>query len=282
MTAPGFEQAVLSALEATDAEGQGLYWLIDQSAMPRPPWLRRHVSRKACWDVLRGTAVEEFDGASPVLVRCDAQAACSRLGTVLHGQAQYACALHLLVSALDGSDLCAALRERTRLELPEGLPAILRFFDTRALPVLPDVLTPAQYAGLVAPVSAWWYVDRGGSLQPMPAPKADVPSMSLPPWILTQDQEQALVDDGLADAVIDLLITHGHPGMLERLPPQQYALVAPLVASARDYKLDEPPQALAFVAQALEGGEDFHLQQPWADRLRRHAAGQCAFDEVWA
>jgi hypothetical protein len=130
-------------------------------------------------------------------------------------------------------------------------------------------------------IEAWCFVDRWGALQRMPAPQPGEGSAN-EPLQLSQVQEQALIDDGLADAVIDLLITQRHPALLGKTPPEQYEFVQPLVAIAQQLGLGDPPQALAFVVKTVEEGPNFHQRGPWAAALVRFAAGRSGWEEALA
>jgi hypothetical protein len=184
------------------------------------------------------------------------------------------------VSGLPPQTLRHELAQRARIMLPQNMPALLRFFDTRTLPQLPRILEPAQYAALRQPTAAWHYLDRWGVLQQLPAARADATAPL--PLALSPAQEQALVDDGLADAVIDLLITQRHPVVQDKTPPQQYEWVRPIVDAALAMGLGEPPQAMMFVAKAAEHGTDFHTREPWAGNLLRFRQGQCTWHEALA
>jgi len=45
----------------------------------------------------------------------------------------------------------------------------LRFADTRTLPLLPEFLASSEWQALRGPLAFWFYVDRAGALQAMPA-----------------------------------------------------------------------------------------------------------------
>ena len=258
------------------------YWLLDQSALPPPPWLNEHVRPWAFVGVLQGEAQPALDGATPLLVVLDTSSNRPfRFAQQLHAVAQFANAVCVLRSPLPLTELQRVLLARLRVELPGNLTALLRVFDTRTLAALPGILSAAQYAALMRGIDAWYFVDRWGALQRMPAPQRDEPAAD-EPLQLSQAQEQALIDDGLADAVIDLLITQRHPALLGKTPPEQYALVQPLVAAAQQRGLSEPPQALAFVVKAAEEGPDFHQREPWAGALARVAAGHGSWEEALA
>ena len=276
------QAAMSSPTDSATGQTVNTYWLLDQSALPQPPWLNELVRQSNFMGVLQTEVRPAPDGATPLLVAFDASPVrASRLAQQLHAVAQFASALSVLRSSLSLPELQHAVQTRVRIELPGQMAALLRVFDTRTLPALPNILSAAQYAALMLDIEAWHFVDRWGALQCMPAPQPDVVAAT-GSLQLSQTQEQALVDDGLADAVIDLLITQRHPALSGKTPPEQFEFVRPLAATAQQLGLCDPPQALAFVVKAVEEGEAFHHRQPWAGALARFAAGQMSWQEALA
>jgi Domain of unknown function (DUF4123) len=258
------------------------YLLIDQSALPPPPWLNAPLKQWSFMGVLQAEVRPALDGATPLLVALDASSERAfRFAEKLYTVAQFANALSVLRSPLLLPDLQRTLQTHLRIELPGQMAALLRLFDTRTLPALPNILSQAQYAALMQGIDAWYFVDRWGALQRLPAPQRDVVAAA-EPIQLSELQEQALVDDGLADAVIDLLITQRHPSLLDKTPPEQFEQIQPLAATAQQLGLRDPPQALAYVAKAMQEGEDFHRREPWAGALARFAAGHGGWQEALA
>jgi Domain of unknown function (DUF4123) len=258
------------------------YWLLDQSALPPLPWFTEHLRQSNFMSVLQAEVRPALDGATPLLVAFDtASTQTFRFAQKLHAVAQFANAVCVLFSALPIAELQRALQTRLRIELPGRLAALLRLFDTRTLPTLPSILSAAQYAALMRGIEAWHFIDRWGALQRMPVAQGDA-AAAVEPLQLSQAQEQALIDDGLADAVIDLLITQRHPALLGKTPPEQFEVVQPLAATAQQLGLGEPPQALAFVVKAVEEGQNFHRRDPWAAALARFAAGRSGWEEALA
>ena len=280
MTPSAFKSAI-ETLQTTAADDAAhVHWLVDQSALPPPPWLQRHLRSLEWADLLQPDERVSPDGATPLVVSCANRQQTMRFADSLFDVAQFANAVSLLVCNSPLQELRKTLAARTRIVLPENMQALLRFFDTRTLPQLPSVLSADQYALFMHGIEAWWFLDRWGDLQRMQQPSTDLQHTATLPITLDQRQEQLLVDDGLCDAVIDLLITQRHPAVTDATPPQQYELVQPLVAHAQRLGVSEPPGALAFVAKALERGADFHELEPWASGLALFTAGRCTLSEA--
>ncbi|WP_198083489.1 DUF4123 domain-containing protein [Variovorax sp. E3] len=81
---------------------------------------------------------------------------------------------------------------------------LLRFADTRTLPLLPDILEPAQWGAVAAPLVHWFYVNREGTMATcaLPEPKEEA---SLTALHLSQTQIDAMVKASEPDAALDLL-----------------------------------------------------------------------------
>ena len=208
--------ALRSLLAQEQSGGAPWYWLLDQSALPQRGWLRRHVGRAQWLDLLSGKSETAFNGATPVLVRATGTTAGAATTDSFVGElyrvGRFANAVSLLSSALSIDDLQTALCERSRIDLPGNLEAVLRYFDTRTLPLLPQLLTPSQYSAFTRDIQRWVYLDRWGAVQGLPTATL-LRGEPLPAPIrlkLDDAQEAMLIDDGLTDAVIDLMLTQRH------------------------------------------------------------------------
>jgi hypothetical protein len=288
MTASQAHQTLRSLIAQAQSDGTGLYWLLDQSALPQQGWLRRNVGAARWLDLLGGTSEATFNGASPVIVR--AVGATTDTGTTrwfadeLYRTARFANAVSLLDSPLPIDELQTTLRDRARIELPGKLEAVLRYFDTRTLPLLPRLLTQIQYAQFTDGIRRWSYLGRHGVVQCLPAaaPPPTVQSPAPSRLVLDETQEAMLIDDALTDTVIDLMLTQRHTTLLDLSPPEQFDVIDPLVCAARAAGLCEPFEALAFAAKALAEGADFSQREPWLGRLKQYREKQCSIAEAFA
>lgn len=271
---------------AAEARSDGVYgyWLLDQSSLPQGAWLKRLVGQGRWVDVLSGPSETTFNGATPVLVTARGACATPHFVEALHRTARFANSVSLIDSELELDELQVVLCQNARVELPEAFEAVLRYFDSRTLPLLPQLFYPRQYAAFMRSISRWTYLDRWGQPQLMPSAERSFQELSVGSvrLVLDEKQEAQLIDDGLTDAVIDLLLTQHHPALSELAPPEQFDVVAPLVQTAKDAGFAEPPQAFAFVATALEHGVGFDQREPWSSRLTQYRAQQCSLEAVFA
>lgn len=86
----------------------------------------------------------------------------------------------------------------------DGQRLLLRFADTRTLPLLSDILEPVQWAAITEPLEHWFYPDRGGAMvaAALPEPTTIAPLAVLH---LSQAQLDAMVKACEPDAALDLL-----------------------------------------------------------------------------
>lgn len=81
---------------------------------------------------------------------------------------------------------------------------LLRFADTRMLPLLPDILEPVQWAAIAASLAHWFYVDREGAMVAAVLPEP--PALASPTFLhLSQAQLDAMMKASEPDAALDLL-----------------------------------------------------------------------------
>lgn len=268
--------ACLSDLHSKAVEQQlQVSLLVDQSAFPRIAEAAPLLTRMDIRNVLRDATDIDLDGASPLLLSWPTLTSPPlRLAQWLYTQGRYANAVSAVLSDLNPRLLHAELRARTQVTLPGNLLMVLRYFDTRTLPLLPSMLTPDQYAAFMGCATEWHYLGRDGAPLQLPLPSGRHVGPYPSPLVLTDAQEQMLVADGLADSVIDQLLDAGSPSLRGLNPAQQYARIAPLVSDATRWGLDDTMDALAYVDAALHEGDDFAQREPWSDRLAAFRRGE--------
>jgi hypothetical protein len=279
------DRAIDNPLETTTLQWQGepaiepgqfVYLLLDQSALPN---IRSFWSsiRDLNWAPLLGNRDQQPDGGAPLLLDVSDLSTSKPVRDVvrrLYREGKSANCLSVLRSPLECHALAQALHDRTQLELPDSLHVVLRYFDTRTLALLPKLFNTTQYASFMSCTVAWHYLDRYGNMQVLPTANID---LALPdPFVIVLDQaqERLLIDDGLIDGVIDQLLEQRHPELRELSPAEQYEKVAPLVAAAGRFGIDDVLDAMLFCCAALEHGQDFELQQPWVSRLASYRLGK--------
>jgi len=265
------------------AANERVYLLADQSGLPQITSIWPYVRRER-WVSVLGMAHGQPDGGTPLLIELAGLVSLRVPRGLLdqfyrHGR--FANCLSLLCSELPLVELARALKQRTEAELPDRLPVVLRYFDTRTLPLLQKLLHPDQYASFMSCVRSWLYVDRCGQVQTMASASEDCSSTAfVPPLLFDTRQERMLIDDGTVDAVIDQLIEQHHPVMLSATPPEQFDVVCGPAQAAAAFGISEVHDVMLFCCTALEHGAGFEQSNPWAQRLAQYQRGSMTLQEA--
>lgn len=140
--------------------------------------------------------------------------------------------------------------------LSEGQTMLMRWYDTRILPVWFACLTAPQADAFAAAAFNWHYVDRAGSVAALPMVEGDkalpeAPTFGQPLISLSDAQYNLLVDA----ADLDVLLTHLRriiPDELKRVPnPQLTRFVAHYQQAAMAATLDDIDRQTQYVLLAL-------------------------------
>ncbi len=179
-------------------------------------------------------------------------------------------AFTLLTSSWPLGQLHAHLESFTNVTLPGPLGMLLAIWDPAILATLVGqadddtlhvagpVLSEPQRNALLAPVTAWWYLDRGlkwHCIEGLATVVADVESQrrAVLPLTLDQAQEDALVEASVPDQVLYHLDTN-HPTLMDEsaLPRQRrYAFARVVIKSARQLGLQGMRDLVNFLALSL-------------------------------
>ena len=131
---------------------------------------------------------------------------------------------------------------------------LLRFADTRILPILSQALTSAQWAAFTAHLDSWHFINREGKLESCTlAPENINATIDIQ---LSQDQLDTLLQAAEPDAVIDLLAE----GMPELIPPdlkksEFHALITESCKLGKQYAIAAFPDTVSLsVAACLTRG----------------------------
>jgi hypothetical protein len=123
-------------------------------------------------------------------------------------------AMSLVASRLPFGGLLAHMQAFLDVRLSGGIDMLLAFWDNAVLGVLVGqeddatlhvrgpVLEDGQRAALLAPIAAWWYADREQNWHRLAKPDAMPTPPMAEPLMLTQPQEDMLVEAGVPDLVL--------------------------------------------------------------------------------
>lgn len=241
-----------------------LYALVD-AGLDRDTWqrLRRTGSDSRALLTSEASAIADF---SPHLLHMGSATELAPKLVEILAQNHPTAAFTLLCSARTLTELHAHLVRFTEVKLPGNMEMLLAFWDPAILGTLvgqPDddslhvpgpVLLPHQLQALMWPLVAWWYCDREGRWHRVAAPAqaasaADTPAQ---PCVLTQTQEDALVEASVPDQVL-YHIELNRPSLFdEQLPHhKRYRFARAVIAAARKLGLEGMRDLANFVALCL-------------------------------
>lgn len=283
-TADNWVSTVFKQLAHARDNTSELYLLADQSALfdlsriwPKSIGLK--------WQAVLGTS-EKLGDPTPILIQLPHTAgqptvALGKFLKSLYGQGRWANCISLLSSNWQLDKLLLALHERTKAELPENLAVVLRYFDTRVLPLLPKLFGIDEYQIFMGCVQKWQYLDRSGDMQTLFEQQAQSgEDIFFGPLIFNEAQETLLIQDGLSDAVIDQLLEQRHPALLDCLPPETFGVVDSIVQNGRLLGFDDVIDLTLYCYAAFEHGNDFATKEPWAGEIKKAQSGQIKLEEA--
>jgi hypothetical protein len=162
-------------------------------------------------------------------------------------------ALGFIVTTTPGTALLQHLRQQLEARDPEGTLYILRWADTRCLPMLHACFDEPQRIRLLKHIQTWMYFDRDGEPRQITPPGAPASPGKEPkaPYQLSAEQTHALHQAMRPDAALALIADRPHLyGRLAGLPSQQH--LAARLALAHLEPAAATVEALRAVSSNLE------------------------------
>lgn len=278
-----FSDFVADALSEPVAAGHHRYLVVDTAATRPTPIASVLGLRVSATDVLTGKPCVWRESASPVLLELPVaavnSAACSIAATSLT-KWRYANCFVYLESPHDQATVLRMLRDRTEAELPQNVPVLLRYFDSRVFAELLRVWSERQARAFLSAGTRWAIPGRRGEVASFEhedgAP--DVPHEA--PFKFDTAQEAALIDAGEADALVDLLLDQNNAVLEVLLPPEQHERIVAALEVGRTLGIDQVSDQAAFCSLALELGLSFHEDEPWVGWAPELQAGRLTFSEA--
>ena len=109
--------------------------------------------------------------------------------------------LSVVASAKHVEEIKLNWQKCARVVTDDGQKMLLRFADTRVLPVLAETLRQESWVALTHELIGWWYIDRAGEL--MPAPIAATDTAPAFPIAIGRHGLSQMLERNEPDAVID-------------------------------------------------------------------------------
>ena len=150
----------------------------------------------------------------------------------VHRTCEFSTSVIVLHSNWTPGVLAAALKRRFDVVLPDHVPVMLRYFDTRVLESLLCVLAEPQRDEFMGVASRWYWLDRAGQLQTRPSRE-----LQADPWPqrfeLDVEQQNALIDAGHADALVERMNAQA-PDLCQGTPRAELHSLATLCLAKLD------------------------------------------------
>jgi Domain of unknown function (DUF4123) len=184
--------------------------------------------------------------------------------------------------------LASHLRRFHVAALPEGQSMLMRWYDTRILPVWYDALSPEQRDWFTGPIRKWQYVDRFGDLVEL-SQAGTSNAVDAQELQLSQKQLNTLLQAGETDALIAHLREVIGDELVRLTPRRLYPFVAEHLERAKRIGLDGMDDQTQFLLLALYTSGRFTehpviqaLLQSRAQELKPFASHVEALpDSVW-
>jgi Domain of unknown function (DUF4123) len=195
----------------------------------------------------------------------------------LYRACQYSTSVTALHSAWERDRLASALRTRLDMMLPDGMPVMLRYFDTRALESLLRVLTAEQQGQFLGVASRWQWLGRAGELH-----QRHTEQLTTDPWPhrleIDVTQQNALIESGEADALVAQMNAQAPDLCRHEQRADLHALAERCASKFGPLGIDDIRTQALYCLTALELGSDFDSQPGWAEVLARVAKKQISFE----
>jgi hypothetical protein len=234
-------------------------------------------------DILTSEPCVWRESASPVLIELPRgpvqQSPSGRLAEALTKWRYANC--FVFIESLHARDaVIRMLRERTEAVLPQNMPVLLRFFDSRVFTALLKVLGADQRTSLLAVGSRWAMPGRHGELHRIDSEGKSADVEISWPIDLDSAQEKALIDAGEADAMIDLLLNQNNAALQGLMPPEQHERISAALVAAKALGIDRLSDQVVFCVLDMELGAKFHEHEPWVNAIDDARAERKKFTDL--
>jgi hypothetical protein len=142
----------------------------------------------------------------------------------------------------------------------DGQRFLLRFADTRILPVLDGILQDEKNRSWRSKIEHWWMPDRTGQLAALGAPEnGNDFDGQVDKLTLNKKSFDALIDAGESDALLDVIFDQNSDLLMDRLPSNAYIVVEKLKLQMQGFKIENFSDRVMFCTTAFAVGECFYM-----------------------
>lgn len=258
-----------------------LYCLIDHAGLPG--LVKKLDAESIKWvSLFAGSTEEEALSVAPILFVIKADNLSLKNPNVMQwickNGAANSCVL-LMTSPLSIQKLAGRLTMRLDAMLPDDMPIMLRFFDSRVFEELTAALSPEQKPIFLSTAHQWWFADRRGQLQKVDATFSEIDQFNSP-LLLNAKQESTLIDASEPDQVAEMLI-NGTPNDYAQLAlTDRYDFIVRHMTAARGIGIEPTHEIGLYCALALLHGEHFAAEPNWQNTLQQVKLGKLSLQEA--
>jgi hypothetical protein len=145
-----------------------------------------------------------------------------------------------------------------------------------------EVMTSEQSAMFFSCSQRWHYADRRGVLIQAHLVDEQTESAVSAPLVLSIVQQNALIQAGEVDTVIDVLMRDKIAPLLDMPFPERHPTISRLINAAAGWALNSTPDLAAYCSLALLQGSGFDKDEPWSSQLALVKRGDMKFSAALA
>ncbi|MTW11044.1 DUF4123 domain-containing protein [Pseudoduganella eburnea] len=197
----------------------------------------------------------------------------------LHDIGQHSFSLLMIATPLEPQVLAKSLAKRMDGILSEGEEIVLRFFDTRVLPQLLEVMNEHEQRIWLSVATGWWYSNRDGTTAHISS-EFQPQDAHLAPQLISDEQLSYLLEASEIDQIAYLLESNLLEQFHRMCPIERYRLLQSKITAARALRLANLGDLALFCGLAFLHGAQFDTQAPWCDILARVRDGELTLDQA--
>lgn len=261
---PAFMADVLEAFRLARVSNANLclYALIDASFDYVRPSPGRKAWKETAVSLYEGTALDALSEEAPHLFAFSDEPAAARVQ--MHSLLTRASGMPMIsfiASELDLDALAQTFKAFLEIDTADGQSFLLRFADTRVLPVLDSVLRDECGDLWRKGVAHWWLPGRDGNLETMPVHHWSGDHRAENSFVLSQKAFNRVVSDGDADAILDVISDQNPEVLSQAKPSANYCAIRRLVPTMAELGVESFSDAVVFCTTALLTSENFYLHR---------------------
>ena len=269
-----------AATDETPAGEQVRYLLIDHAGAPGLTQALRGRYFLSWTSLFEGSTEVGALEVAPILVQLPSHRMTSSERDFLqwlYRKCQFSTSVTALHSTWTRDSLEHALKIRLDAVLPDNLPVMLRYFDTRTLESLWRVLTAEQQKQFFGFASCWQWLDRAGDLHQWHTEQLTNDSWPAR-FEVDVTQQKALIESGEADALAAQMAAQAPDLCHVKQRAELHALANRCRAKFDALGIADIRTQTLYCLTALQHGLDFDADPRWAEMLGRVGRKQLGFE----